>query len=146
MKCGSRERNGISFRCITDRGEELNVRIDVCSDTVLRFRMSLEEDNSGEKSPMETEKIWPEVDFEVIENDRQVKIKTSSLVVKITKDPWEFLIYNSMGHLVCGESHSDLDVQQKLKIKTLSYYKDETGIERVVGSFRVAPDERFDGF
>ncbi|GFP30834.1 TIM-barrel domain-containing protein, partial [Candidatus Hakubella thermalkaliphila] len=83
---------------------------------------------------------------EVKENERQVKNKTSRRVVKITKGPWEFLIYNSMGHLVCGESHSDLDVQQKLKIKTLSYYKDETGIERVVGSFRVAPDERFYGF
>lgn len=139
----NRERKGVLFRCKTDTDEDIEVKIDICSDNIIRFCAFSKEDT---ESFMVVEKSWPEVNFDVREKRNQVEIVTQFLTVRIVQDPWQFCVCNREGLLIWGENLSDLDVNQTPKIKTLGFYhKGGSGTKKVVDSFVLSPDEHLYG-
>ena len=84
----SRDKNNIDFQC-----KNALVRLEICTEDIIRIRMS----PSGKFKPNETWVViqydWPETNFSIEDKGVYLSVKTSRLQVKAYKSPFriEFL-------------------------------------------------------
>jgi hypothetical protein len=90
----------VGLECETSLKRLLNLRIDVYSEDVIRFRLS----NSGEIADQRTEMLVVDkikaVPFELKDGEECVSIATGELAIRAYKDPCSLEILDSKGHVL----------------------------------------------
>jgi alpha-D-xyloside xylohydrolase len=128
-----------------DDGGLALVKIDICSDTVVRLRIS---DKPIGETPtlMVVQHDWPNVGLKIDDSADRLIIKTTAIRVVINKKPWDFRILGPDGRELLAEEADDR------RAFGTSFVSQPIGIVRegeltsVVGAFRMSPDEQFYGF
>ena len=142
----NRGRNSILLRCRTDKKKNVNFRIDICTDKILRFRMFLQEMKENEKFPLIVKKIWPETEFKLIGDKEKIEITTKKLIVRVVRNPWQFCVLNKKRVPIWEENPLDLNVREEPIVTTLGFYKSKNVIQKVIDAFSISPQEHFYGF
>lgn len=143
---------GIILQCRTDQGRIVRIYVEIYSDRLIRFRLSSETEKTGNEyrkilQPLVFEDNQPLPTFDIVELDEQIEIHTQWLNIVITKAPFQFRVYNRAGKTpLWGEQRSDFNVRESLRIPSLSLYKSNGQIQKVVDSFTLSPDEHLYGF
>ena len=88
-------KNGIDFQC-----RNALVRLEICTEDILRVRMS----PSGQFRPDETWVVirydWPEKPFSLEDKGSYIAVKTSRLLIKAYKSPFRFEFYDTVGKII----------------------------------------------
>jgi alpha-D-xyloside xylohydrolase len=129
----------------TASGEPVFAAIDVCSDPVLRLRVSAApvEDRS---TLMVVKDRWDPVPFDVEDGEGEVAVSTPSLRLSIGKSPWRVRLLDGVGRELFAEEREDRRSFGTSYVTFPLGFVSGEGPTRTVGAFRLAPDEEFYGF
>ncbi len=103
----------VDFVCMSDKGQQVFVKIDICTPDMLRLRCS-----SSAIVPREEYVVikndWGNVEFTLSEKNEQVVLETGSLKVTVSKAPFRLAIYDKAGNVILRESNEGMrsDKQQ----------------------------------
>jgi len=95
--------NAIDFVCISERNEDVFVRIDICTADMLRVRYG-----SSQIQPRQENVVvkgdWDRVDFRLSEQKGRILIETGRLRLSVEKRPFRLAIYDKDGNVILRES------------------------------------------
>ncbi|MGQ9632153.1 MAG: alpha-xylosidase [bacterium] len=133
----------VNLRCRTVNGEEFPAAIGFCGDKIFRFRAGRDSLPEG-RTAMIIKEEWEEVPIEVVEDPKSLVIQTSSLRVRIDRDPWCIQISDSSGRTVCRE-HTDGLHKPFFPVYPLGFCAGPSGDVSVYESMDLAPEEHIYG-
>ncbi|RLI24523.1 hypothetical protein DRO58_07290 [Candidatus Bathyarchaeota archaeon] len=137
---------GVVFRCVTSKERYVDIRLDVCTSCILRFRLSPDPELKDVESLLEIRKDWPSSRFNVYEKAESIYVDTGVLTVEIEKDPWRYLIYDGSGKVVLQENTRDLDAHKNYRSLPLGFTTKNGKFYRSNETFSLFPGESFYGF
>lgn len=88
-------KNCIDFKC-----ENALVKLEICTEDILRIRMSLTGNFKSNETWVVIKYDWPEIPYTIEDKGRWFSIKTQRLSVKAFKSPFRFEFYDSEGKLI----------------------------------------------
>lgn len=103
LKSYEQSGNTIDFVCSSEKGEDVFVKIDICTADMLRVRYS------GSEIVSRTENVvvkgdWDKVEFGLSEQQERILIETERLKISAGKQPFRLTIYDKDGSVILSES------------------------------------------
>jgi len=142
-----KEENCVIFDCKTDKGENVVVKLDLCTSDLIRLRMFPSGKVEERGSYLLVKETWPHIAFQVEEKPDSVLVETANLIVKVQKSPWELAFFDKNRKLLCKENPTDLNVVGKIKVKPLGYMPGVcSGVKSVCETMLLASNEHLYGF
>lgn len=93
----------VNFKCKSDKGQEVLVKIDICTPDMVRIRASTSK-IMEKKEYLVVKDVWRKVNFMVSEQPEQILIRTQRLELRVNKEPFGLEIYDTGGNLILKES------------------------------------------
>ncbi len=146
MDSYDKEKDGIIFHCTTSLGDNVDVRLTVCSSHILRFRMCPDVKLRNVKGMLEITQDWVPSLFKVSETPDAVTVDTGVLRFEAQRDPWKYVIYDKSDEVVLEENVRDLDAHTNYRSLPLGFTIKEGQFYRSNETFRLHPGENFYGF
>jgi len=119
----------VDFNCMSDKGKQVFVKINVCAPDMFRVRCSVSEIVPREEHVVVKDN-WDNVDLTVSEQPGWILIETQRLKLKVKKEPFRLVVYDKQGNVILEESPVGM--------------RRDRG--RVYASMRLGSDEHFFGF
>lgn len=143
----TRDGGRLTFRCRTSAGEEARVLLEAWAPAVVRLRLIPRGEPDDRPMPLLVGRPASPVAVTVAEAAGRITLRTTRLRVHVTRDPWQLLVEDSRGRVVCGENRRDTDLRGNPRVPVLGYARDAAGqVERVHEALMLGPDERLYGF
>ncbi|MDI6782824.1 MAG: glycoside hydrolase family 31 protein [bacterium] len=142
-----RKGNEFLFRCETNDKKKVLVGLELCSPEMFRVRLTARNKFNVDNFPMVVKKDWKPVFFQMEKNRYEVIITSSSLQIKINKNPWQIKVYDKSGNLVLEEQSNGIDGLQKHLVCPLGFATtlDKDKKPSVYESFTLHPEEQLFG-
>jgi alpha-D-xyloside xylohydrolase len=140
---------------------EATVRLEFCGDATLRLRFGPGETVSEHPSPMLVGAPDAPVALELEEDDATLTVRSATLRVVVTREPWQLAVYDNTGELIWRSSPVDIDClrrpaqqwnppeQRWIFLHRYAYplgFADHGGRRQAFASFDLRHDERIYGF
>lgn len=140
-----RSNNAIFFKCETNEGKEVGIRLDLCAEDVFRLRVAISSKIPAGKTPMLVKEKLSDVKFQLEEKQDFLLIRIPRLSIKIDKNPWKLSVYDDNGKIICRETSSK-NVAQKFVTYPLGFStKTGSDIKYTFETISLAPDEHLYG-
>lgn len=99
--------------------ENADVRVEFCTENMVRFRTSWNRKFEGPEKYMVVKYSWPNVQFSEEETPESFTFSTGKLKVVIEKSPFALAIYDDQGNLLSKGAGSERDGEKTLSKKKL---------------------------
>jgi len=138
--------DGVIFHCVTSKGKFVDVRLNVCTPHILRFRMCPDPKLRDVESLLEIKRNWPSSAFDLSETDETICINTGALNFVVHKNPWKYVIYDRSGEVILQENTRDLDAHMNYRSLPLGFTVKDGKFCRSNETFSLFPGEAIYGF
>ena len=142
-------KDGLVFHCTTSRGNQVDIRLTVCTPHIIRFRMCPDSELRDVKGLLDIKEEWPATAFRVSETSEAVSVDTGAIRFEAQKNPWKYVIYDKAGEIVLEENVRDLDCHINYRSLPVGFTSQDGKFCRSNETFTlspVSPGEAFYGF
>jgi len=139
-------KDGLIFHCTTSQGNQVDVRLTVCTPHVIRFQMCPDDELRDVKGLLDIKEEWPAAAFDVSETSEAVSIDTGAVRLEAQKNPWKYAVYDRAGEVVLEENVLDLDCQYNYRGLPVGFTSQDGKFCRSNETFSLLQEEAFYGF